>query len=131
MVPSLDGFCNVSFLRLMINSLLPVRHTLKVLPFYEQRQSLPQRSVKEAYQGSTLESRNALILRDTCGSPPPGLGGLLGVASLKARRVGFDPVRKFLAWDPQTALNSEMLKADHLAESLKPGAAEGLAVGQP
>ena len=43
--------------------------------------------------------RDAFVLEETAGKPPPGLHGLLGVTSLKTRRVGFDPDRKVLAWD--------------------------------
>jgi predicted aspartyl protease len=60
-----------------------------------------QVQLREAYLSSTpWGSRDVFILRDTGGSPPAGLGGLLGLASLKARRVGFDPERKIFAWDP-------------------------------
>ncbi len=43
--------------------------------------------------------RDAFVLEETGGKPPAGLQGLLGVTSLKTRRVGFDPDRKVLAWD--------------------------------
>jgi predicted aspartyl protease len=43
--------------------------------------------------------RDAFILEETGGRPPAGLDGLLGVTSLKARRVAFDPDRKLFAWD--------------------------------
>jgi len=46
--------------------------------------------------------RDAFILEGTGGKPPAGLDGLLGVTSLKARRVAFDPDRKLFAWDQQT-----------------------------
>jgi len=43
--------------------------------------------------------RDAFILEETGGKSSAGLAGLLGVISLKARRVGFDPDRKMIAWD--------------------------------
>lgn len=45
------------------------------------------------------DQRDAFILEETGGKPPAGLDGLLGVTSLKARRVAFDPGRKLFAWD--------------------------------
>jgi aspartyl protease len=64
---------------------------------------LQQVQIREAYLGSTpWGSQDVFILPDTGGSPPAGLRGLLGVASLKARRVGFDPERKVFAWDSLT-----------------------------
>lgn len=42
---------------------------------------------------------DAFILDDTGESRPPGLHGLLGLRSLKADRVAFDPEHKLLAWD--------------------------------
>jgi hypothetical protein len=43
-------------------------------------------------------SRKAYLLRDD-GDQPYGFVGLLGTTALKARRVGFDPVRRVLAWE--------------------------------
>jgi hypothetical protein len=43
--------------------------------------------------------RIAFILDDNGENPVAGLDGLLGVVSLKSRRVGFDPARKILGWD--------------------------------
>jgi predicted aspartyl protease len=42
--------------------------------------------------------QDAFILHDG-DSPPAGLDGLLGVASLKARRVGLDPNHRRIGWD--------------------------------
>ena len=59
-----------------------------------------QVQLREAYLGSVpWGSRNVFILDDTGSSPPAGLDGLLGTVSLTARRVGFDPEQKTLAWD--------------------------------
>jgi predicted aspartyl protease len=43
-------------------------------------------------------SRDALILERANAVPSAAFRGLLGIISLKARRVGFDPDRKVLAW---------------------------------
>jgi hypothetical protein len=43
-------------------------------------------------------SRKAYLLRDD-GDQPYGFVGLLGTTALRARRVGFDPVRRVLAWE--------------------------------
>jgi len=43
-------------------------------------------------------SRKAYLLRDD-GDQPYGFVGLLGTTALKARRVGFDPTRRVLAWE--------------------------------
>jgi predicted aspartyl protease len=53
-----------------------------------------------AYLGSMpWGTRDVFILPDSGGNQPGGLQGLLGVASLKARRVSFDPERRIFAWD--------------------------------
>jgi len=53
----------------------------------------------DAYLGSTpWRAQDTFVLPDG-GSPPAGLDGLLGVASLKARRVAFDPEHSRIAWD--------------------------------
>jgi predicted aspartyl protease len=44
-------------------------------------------------------AQDVFVLPDSGGNQPGGLRGLLGVASLKARRVGFDPERRVFAWD--------------------------------
>ena len=58
-----------------------------------------QIQLKDAYLGaSPWGTRDVFILPD--GSTPAGdLRGLLGVASLKARRIAFDPQQKIFAWD--------------------------------
>jgi predicted aspartyl protease len=48
-------------------------------------------------------SRDVFLLQGTGANPPADLHGLLGVASLQARRVGFDPERQILAWDQSSA----------------------------
>ena len=54
----------------------------------------------DAYLGSMpWGTRHAFILPDSGENQPDGLRGLLGVASLKARRVGFDPEHRIFAWD--------------------------------
>jgi predicted aspartyl protease len=56
--------------------------------------------VADVYLGSMpWGTRDAFIMADTGGNYPSELQGLLGVASLKARRVGFDPEHKIFAWD--------------------------------
>ena len=56
--------------------------------------------LKDAYLGSTpWPKKSAFILPSEPKNTPQGLSGLLGVASLKARRVAFDPGRRILAWD--------------------------------
>jgi len=62
-----------------------------------------QVQLKDAYLGSTpWGTQDVFILPDNGGNLPAGLRGLLGVASLKARRVGFDPERRILALDQQS-----------------------------
>ncbi len=56
--------------------------------------------LRDAYLGSApWGARDVYILEDTGSKPPAGLHGLLGIASLNARRVAFDPERAILAWD--------------------------------
>ena len=56
--------------------------------------------VADVYLGSMpWGTRDAFILADSGGNRPSELQGLLGVISLKARRVGFDPEHKIFAWD--------------------------------
>lgn len=56
--------------------------------------------VADVYLGSMpWGTRDAFILADSGGNQPSELQGLLGVASLKARRVSFDPEHKIFAWD--------------------------------
>lgn len=51
-----------------------------------------QAQLRDAYLGSAPSgSQDVFILPDGGGNPPAGLRGLLSVASLKARRMGFDP----------------------------------------
>jgi len=61
-----------------------------------------QVELADAYLGSTpWGTRHAFILPDSGGNQPDGLSGLLGVASLRVRRVGFDPEHRIFAWDKQ------------------------------
>ena len=56
--------------------------------------------VADVYLGSMpWGTRDAFIMADTGGNYPSELQGLLGVASLQARRVGLDPEHKIFAWD--------------------------------
>jgi predicted aspartyl protease len=58
-----------------------------------------QAQLKDAHLGATSwDTQDVFILPDG-GRPPAGLGGLLGVSSLKARRVAFDPQQRIIAWD--------------------------------
>jgi predicted aspartyl protease len=58
-----------------------------------------QVQLKDAHLGtSPWGTRDVFILPDG-GNPPAGLRGLLGVSSLKARRVGFDPEHRTIGWD--------------------------------
>lgn len=59
-----------------------------------------QVQLRETYLGSTVwGSQDVFVLDDIGENPVAGLDGLLGVVSLKSRRVGFDPARKILGWD--------------------------------
>jgi hypothetical protein len=63
---------------------------------------IQQIELADAFLGSTpWGKRDAFILLDSAGNQPDGLSGLLGVASLKARRVGFDPKHRIFAWEAQ------------------------------
>jgi predicted aspartyl protease len=55
--------------------------------------------LKDAYLGITSWSVQDVFILPDGGNPPAGLRGLLGVVSLKARRVGFDPDQRIIAWD--------------------------------
>jgi predicted aspartyl protease len=62
-----------------------------------------QVQLADAYLGSMpWGTRDVFILPDSGGNQPGGLRGLLGVASLKARRVSFDPEHRIFAWDTQS-----------------------------
>jgi len=62
-----------------------------------------QIELADAYLGFTFwGKRHVFILLDSSGNQPDGLNGLLGVASLKARRIGVDPQRRIFAWDSPT-----------------------------
>lgn len=63
-----------------------------------------QVQLQDAYLGSAAwGSREVFILEGAHASPPAGLRGLLGIVSLKAHRVAFDPEHKTLAWDQSSA----------------------------
>lgn len=56
----------------------------------------------QAYLGSMAwGTRHVFMMTEGGERQPDGLRGLLGVASLNARRVGFDPEHKIFAWDMQ------------------------------
>ena len=63
-------------------------------------------------------SRDALILERANAVPSAAFRGLLGIISLKARRVGFDPDRKVLAWGDTDPL----LAAKHSPADARAGA---------
>lgn len=58
-----------------------------------------QVQLQDAYLGATSWSAHEVFILADGASPPAGLHGLLGVASLKARHVAFDPDRQMIAWD--------------------------------
>ncbi len=59
--------------------------------------------LKGAFLGSTpWGAQDVFILQDSVGNQPGGLRGLLGVASLRARRVSFDPEHRVFAWDTES-----------------------------
>jgi predicted aspartyl protease len=58
-----------------------------------------QVQLKGAYLGPTPWGAQDVFILPDGGNPPAGLRGLLGVSSLRARRVGFDPNQKIMAWD--------------------------------
>jgi len=53
----------------------------------------------DAYLGNSPWGAQDVFILPDGGNPPAGLLGLLGVASLKTRRFGFDPERKMIAWE--------------------------------
>jgi predicted aspartyl protease len=55
--------------------------------------------LKDAYLGASLWDKQDVFILPDGGNTPGGLGGLLGVSSLRARRVGFDPNQRIIAWD--------------------------------
>jgi predicted aspartyl protease len=60
-----------------------------------------QVQLKDAYLGSLpWGSQDTFILVSANGYTPGGLGGLLGLTSIKPRRIGFDPDRMVLVLDP-------------------------------
>ena len=63
-----------------------------------------QVQLADAYLGSMpWGTRDVFILPDSGGNQPGGLRGLLGVTSLKARRVSFDPEHRIFAWETQSS----------------------------
>ena len=61
-----------------------------------------QVQLRDAYLGAIAwGAQDVFILEVDDRSKPSGLSGLLGVISLKVRRVGFDPDRKVLVLDKQ------------------------------
>jgi predicted aspartyl protease len=61
-----------------------------------------QVQLKDAYLGATAWGAQDVFILPDGGKPPAGLRGLLGVAALKAHRVGFDPYRRVIAWDRES-----------------------------
>jgi predicted aspartyl protease len=61
-----------------------------------------QVQLKDAYLGSTPWGAQHVFILPDGGNPPAGLRGLLGVSSLKARRVAFDPNQGIIAWDRES-----------------------------
>jgi hypothetical protein len=56
--------------------------------------------ISDALLGSRIwGAQSAFILPHGGGNPPSGLQGLLGVSSLRARRVAFDPKHRLFAWE--------------------------------
>lgn len=61
-----------------------------------------QMELADAFLGSKpWGRRQVFIFPDSGVKQVDGLSGLLGVASLKARRIGFDPEHRIFAWDAQ------------------------------
>lgn len=58
-----------------------------------------QVQVEDAYLGPMPWGAQDVFILPEGSHPPAGLSGLLGVASLKARRVGFDTDQRIIAWD--------------------------------
>jgi predicted aspartyl protease len=58
-----------------------------------------QVQLKDAHLGALSWGTQDVFILPDGGDPPSGLSGLLGVASLKARRLAFDPEHEILAWD--------------------------------
>ena len=56
----------------------------------------------DAYLGSTAWGTQDVFVLPDGGNPPAGVHGLLGMSSLKARRVRFDPGQKIIAWDRES-----------------------------
>jgi predicted aspartyl protease len=61
-----------------------------------------QVQLKDAFLGATPWGAQGVFILPDGGNPPAGLRGLLGVAALKAHRVGFDPYRRVIAWDRES-----------------------------
>jgi len=63
-----------------------------------------QAQLKDAYLGSMPWDAQDVFILPEGSNPPAGLSGLLGVASLKSRRVAFDTNQRILAWDQASRL---------------------------
>ena len=61
-----------------------------------------QVQLKDAYLGASPWGTQDVFILPDGGNTPAGLSGLLGVSSLKARRVGFDPEHRIIGWDRQS-----------------------------
>ena len=58
--------------------------------------------LKDAYLGGTAWGTQEVFILPEGGNLPAGIGGLLGVSSLRARRVGFDPEHRTIGWDRES-----------------------------
>ncbi len=63
---------------------------------------IQQVQLKDAYLGPMPWGAKDVFILPEGSNPPGGLSGLLGVASLKARRVGFDTDQRIIAWDRES-----------------------------
>jgi predicted aspartyl protease len=61
-----------------------------------------QVQLKDAYLGRTAWGTQEVFILPEGGNLPAGIGGLLGVSSLRARRVGFDPEHRTIGWDRES-----------------------------
>jgi hypothetical protein len=63
-----------------------------------------QAQLKDAYLGSMPWGAQDVFILPEGSNPPAGLSGLLGLASLKARRIAFDTNQGIIAWDQASRL---------------------------
>jgi predicted aspartyl protease len=60
--------------------------------------------LKDAYLGAMPWGEQDVFILPDGVKPPAGLNGLLGMSSLKVRRVGFDPEQRIITWDRESSL---------------------------